>query len=182
MFTFQTKIEYNNRKIIAEIDSANDSSVYLTSPAATIAMILDLDQKLSHENKAQDHYKIIQTHGNHGELSELNRTIMTKDEASKKYDIINACNPELWTPKNFTKVKAYALGNIKSHEIKRHYSLGNIELKASIEGEGFFFMDGNKRKELIVGGDCYQDLSDYLHYDNEGIKNLKIKNMWNFSR
>lgn len=181
MYKFNSEIEYNDRRILAEIHSAKDNTIR-EGVASTIAMIIDLDQELQKINKQKDTYKIIQAHANNRHLYEKGDILISKDDASYEYDIINACNPELWIPNKNSIVKAYALGKIKSHEIPRHETYQDIDITATIEGEGHFMINNKSKKKLNIGGTCYQYNEENLLYEEEGIKKIKITDMWNFSK
>ena len=181
MFSFKSRIEYDARRIVCEIHTARDS-VARESVAASIAMLIDLDQVLLSRGSCKDSYKLIQAHGGNGALYEHGSFLMSKDDASKSYDIISSCNLELWYPSKDAITLAYASGKIKSHEIVLNKSMGDINIVASIEGDGFFVIGDTKKNRLDIGGSCHQYSDDYLRYESFGITKLKMYDFWNFSK
>ncbi|MFP4567530.1 MAG: hypothetical protein ACLFN8_01160 [Candidatus Woesearchaeota archaeon] len=181
MFSFKSVIEYDDRKIVADIHTANDG-VSRESTSAAMAMLIDLDQSLSKEGLQKDLYTMIQAHGNNGDLYEHQKVLMSKDYASKQYDIICACNPEFWFPNSSASVLAFAEGNIYSHEILLNPAMQDINFFASIKGKGNFIMADDVKKRLDIGGRCYQFSDDFLRYESHGIVKLKMFDVWNFSK
>lgn len=173
MKEIETIIKYNSvdnlkyREIKANIDSFINSPEKIKFSLNSIAMLLALDKQIQ-----QDEYTIIEAYGNNARLYGKNGFIMSKDDASENYDIINASNNELWLPFYQSKTKAYLLGETRTTVPKIDSLETNFELKNSIPKEGFFMINNNQFKTLNFKGECYQ-LHDLIIEDN----NIKYLNL-----
>ncbi len=197
MIHYTSNITYNNKHIRAHIDSVTDKDITSHLSSIGIALMIKLDienRKLCPFLRNFQEYKIILAHGGLGNLYENHSKsqIMTKDEAAKKYDIIMACNAELWQAPEQSRVRAYAMGNPSGCMSAGNKRIGietgfdafrTMNSMDPIEDmkEHHFSIAGKKFSRILIKGDTNGD--SLLKWDfSLGPTNVQILNFEDSSK
>lgn len=197
MISYQSTIIYDDKQIKTRIDTSNDSDIMNEMADMATAMLIKLDRENRKKNRIEGNhseYRAICAHGGEGWLIENGVAFMSKDVAARHYDVIMACNNELWTPKPNSLVSAYAMGMPSGGLVVLRDSIKAREHDATAWGrlklefldsdmrrdvpkqhpDGLHFVIGEERYSTINLGGCMDNASSHTWPDDLGLTFIRF--------
>jgi len=198
MHEYISNIEYNEHSFKAKVVTTEDSDI-LNGAGKFLPFVIKLDKELREIGENKGCYDVVYAHGGDRYLFEGNKVFMSKEEASRDFDVVVACNGNLWKPNEKSRLVkgAYALGLIRGTGLTlRKTSLENkipdcILYSGCENAENLGIYDQNPDgKKIMIAGKPYkfisfegfQDSESPIKWTDKGIEFFKINNLIDKSR
>jgi hypothetical protein len=198
MYEYISNIEYNEHSFKAKVVTTEDSDI-LNDAGKFLPFVIKLDEELRKTGVNKELYDVIYAHGGERCLFEGNKAFMSKEKAAQNFDVLVACNNNLWKPGKKSKLVkgGYALGLIRGTGLcLRKNSLENqipdcVLYSGCENAEGLGVYDQNPDgKKIVVAGkpyhflsfEGYQDPQNPVKWTDKGIEFFKINNLVDKSR